>query len=127
MRTMQLGWCLVVQPRVGPLPPPPKKNTTSNTILLLVSYAVTWRQTGHRFRGNVFTEPLVRNGYLFIRLLHSKGCARCPFRGICRVTCPYATLHLNYMSQFIYHYILYFYIIFRSIHKTINVQKSTVL
>jgi hypothetical protein len=27
-----------------------------------------------RFSGNVFAEPLLRNGGLFIRLLHSSGC-----------------------------------------------------
>jgi hypothetical protein len=30
-------------------------------------------------RGNEFTEPLLRNGGLFIRLSHSNGCARCLF------------------------------------------------
>jgi hypothetical protein len=36
------------------------------TVLLCVS----------RFRGNMFTQPLLRNGRLFIRLLHSNGCTR---------------------------------------------------
>jgi hypothetical protein len=36
-----------------------------------------------RFCGNVFTEPLLRNGYLFIRLLHSNGCIRSLFRHFC--------------------------------------------
>jgi hypothetical protein len=37
------------------------------------------------FRGNVFTEPLLRNGLLFIRLLHSNGCTRCLFVWLCQL------------------------------------------
>jgi hypothetical protein len=48
-----------------------------------------------RFCGNVFTEPLLRNGRLFIRLLHSNGCTRCLFRGLCLATDLYATLRLD--------------------------------
>jgi hypothetical protein len=40
----------------------------------------------------VFTEPLLRNGRLFIRLLHRNGCTR-PFRGLCPATGLYATIH----------------------------------
>jgi hypothetical protein len=29
--------------------------------------------------GNVFTKPSLRNGHLFIRLLHSNGCIHCLF------------------------------------------------
>jgi hypothetical protein len=45
-----------------------------------------------RFSGNVFTEALPRNGRLFIRLLHSRGCIRCLFRGRCLGTGLYATI-----------------------------------
>jgi hypothetical protein len=63
-----------------------------------------------RFRWNVFTQPLLRNGRLFIRLLRSNGCTRCLFRGLCLATGLYATIWiyrdqllkirgLNYVSQ----------------------------
>jgi hypothetical protein len=38
------------------------------------------------FGWNMFTEPLIRNGRLFIRLLHSNGCTRCLIRGLCLTT-----------------------------------------
>jgi hypothetical protein len=38
-------------------------------------------------------RPLLRNGCLFIKLLHSNGCTR-PFRGLCPATGLYATVFL---------------------------------
>jgi hypothetical protein len=43
-----------------------------------------------RVRGKVFTEPLLTNSRLFIRLLHSNGCTSCLFRGLCLATGLYA-------------------------------------
>jgi hypothetical protein len=45
-----------------------------------------------RFRGNVFTEPLLRNGRLFIRLLHSNDCTHYLFRGLYLAMGLYATI-----------------------------------
>jgi hypothetical protein len=39
----------------------------------------------------MFAEQLLRNGCLFIRLLHSNGCTRYLFRGLCIATGLYAT------------------------------------
>jgi hypothetical protein len=43
------------------------------------------------FRGNLFTEPLLRNGRFFIRLLHSNDCT-CLLRGLCLAAALYATI-----------------------------------
>jgi hypothetical protein len=59
--------------------------TTSKTPLFYFCVRV-------RFRGNVFIEPFLRNGSLFIRLLHSNGCTRCLFQGLCLATGLYATV-----------------------------------
>jgi hypothetical protein len=45
-----------------------------------------------RFLGNVFTEPLLRNGRLFIRLLHSNGFTCYLFGGLCLATGLCATV-----------------------------------
>jgi hypothetical protein len=45
-----------------------------------------------RFHENVFTEPLLRNGRLFIHVLHSSGCTQCLFRGPCPAETLYATV-----------------------------------
>jgi hypothetical protein len=42
--------------------------------------------------GNVFTEPLLRNGNLFICLLQSNSCPTCLFRGVCLAMGLYATV-----------------------------------
>jgi hypothetical protein len=47
---------------------------------------------GVHFRRNLFTKPLLRNGHLFIRLLHSNSCTCCLFRASCPATGLYATL-----------------------------------
>jgi hypothetical protein len=44
-----------------------------------------------RFRGNMFTEPLLGTGSLFIRLLHSNGYTRL-FRGLCLAMCLHAKI-----------------------------------
>jgi hypothetical protein len=49
-------------------------------------------------RGNLFSQPLLRNGLLFIRLLHSKGCTRCLLRGLCLATGIYATLLMKLIT-----------------------------
>jgi hypothetical protein len=54
-----------------------------------------------RFRGNVFTEPLLRTGRLFIRLLHSNGCIRCFYRGLCLATGIYMPLFKSYIFYYI--------------------------
>jgi hypothetical protein len=45
-----------------------------------------------RSDGNVFTKQLLRNGWLFILLLHSNGCTRCLFRGLYLATDLYVTI-----------------------------------
>jgi hypothetical protein len=45
-----------------------------------------------RFLRGVFSEPLLRNGCLFIRLLHSHGCSYCLFWDLCPPTGLYVTL-----------------------------------
>jgi hypothetical protein len=62
--------------------------TTLNT-----PFAYYWARV--RFRGNVFTEPLFRNGRLFIRLLHSNDCTRCLFPSLCLATSLYATVYTH--------------------------------
>jgi hypothetical protein len=52
-----------------------------------------------RSRGNVFTQPFLRNGRLFIRLLHSKGCTRCLFRSLCLATGLCATIFAQDFSS----------------------------
>jgi hypothetical protein len=52
-----------------------------------------------RFRGNVFTEPLLRNGRLFIRLLHSNGCARCLEAFVWQRVCMPQYLRVNIGKQ----------------------------
>jgi hypothetical protein len=55
-----------------------------------------------RFRGNVFTEPLVRNGHLFFLLLHKNGCTLCLFRGLCLTTVctpQYLTIFLEGLKK----------------------------
>jgi hypothetical protein len=47
---------------------------------------------GVRCLGNVFTEPLFRNGRLFIRLLLSNGCTCSSFRGLFLATGLYSTI-----------------------------------
>jgi hypothetical protein len=48
-------------------------------------------------RGNVFTEPLLRNGCLFTRLLHSNGCT-CLFRGPCLATGLHAIIQYKMLK-----------------------------
>jgi hypothetical protein len=48
-----------------------------------------------RSHESVFTEPLLRNGRLFIRLLRSNCCIRCLFRGVCLATGLHATISLK--------------------------------
>jgi hypothetical protein len=38
-------------------------------------------------------ESLLRDGHLFVRLLHSNGCTRCLFLGLCLATALYATIY----------------------------------
>jgi hypothetical protein len=47
------------------------------------------------FRGNVFTEPLLRNDRFFIRLLRNNGCTRYLFRGLCLAMGLYATIYFS--------------------------------
>jgi hypothetical protein len=64
------------------IPPP--------TLLLLLS----WRLPSDRLEivsARTCYRPLLRNRYLFIRLLHSNGCTR-PFRGLCPAAGLYVTL-----------------------------------
>jgi hypothetical protein len=44
------------------------------------------------FSLNVFTEPLLRNGRLFIPLFHSNSCICCLFLGLCLATSLYVTI-----------------------------------
>jgi hypothetical protein len=48
----------------------------------------------------VFTEPLLRNDRLFIRLLHRNGCTRCLFRDLCLATGLCATIYRHLSTKF---------------------------
>jgi hypothetical protein len=67
-----------------------QQKTPTPTILLL-----SWRLPSDRLdiilRECVY-RPLLRNEYLFIRLLHSNGCTH-PFRSLCPATGLYATIY----------------------------------
>jgi hypothetical protein len=60
--------------------------TTSKTPFLYCCVRV-------RVCGNIFTEPFLRNGRLFFHLLHSNGCSRCLFRGVCLATDLCSTIY----------------------------------
>jgi hypothetical protein len=58
-------------------------------------WAVLQQQSGYRFHGNAFSEPLQRNCHLFIRILPSNGRIH-PFRGLCPATDLCAIIYLYY-------------------------------
>jgi hypothetical protein len=70
----------------------PTENTTSSSPVVVGGCVAIVRTS---YRVNVFTEPLLRNGRLFICLLYSNGCTRCSLRGLCLAKSSCATVFLK--------------------------------
>jgi hypothetical protein len=79
---------LAIEPRADPT-----ENTASNSSSAVIDacLALAWIS----FSRNVLTEPLLRNGRVFICLLHSNCCIRCLLRGRFLTTDLYVTVCMH--------------------------------
>jgi hypothetical protein len=86
---LQLDWCplYIILGRIQQKTPPPK-------ILLLFPWRLPSNKLDIVSVGKCI-RPLLRNGCLLIHLLHTNGCTRRPFRGICSATGLYAIICYN--------------------------------
>jgi hypothetical protein len=68
----------------------PTVNTASNNPIVVMGGSLTMDWISFPRERDCWRS--LRNGFLFIRLLHSNGCTRCTFRGLCPATGLYSTI-----------------------------------
>jgi hypothetical protein len=85
---------------------PPLQSSNDSFVTVYISSARTTSKTPFlycclsvRFRGNVFTEPLLTNGRLSIPLLHINGYTRFQFRDLCLATGLHAWTQFNVKAK----------------------------